>query len=93
VSDEEQTPERRSDDDRIRQIASEAATVATRETLKALGVDVENEREAQSDFQALRRLRNAQEKGTSAVIYSLLALITTGAAKVIWDAITKPGGG
>jgi len=61
-------PERRSDDERTREIAREAATQAVIETLRSLGIDADNPQEAQQDAAMLRRLRKAKEKGVMALV-------------------------
>lgn len=69
----------------VKQIAREA----TRETLRSLGLDVDNLSEMQRDFAALRRIRRMQERGTTVFALTVITLVVTGVAALIWERITQ----
>jgi hypothetical protein len=67
---------------------STIAREATRETLRYLGLDVDNIQQTQSDFAALRRLRQMQERGATVFTLTFITLVVTGVAALIWERIT-----
>lgn len=86
----------RSYEQQLREIATRAATQATHETLQVVGFDVDNPKESQADFAAIRRIRKAKEAGGVAIVYTVAAMLATGVGKLVWDAIKtagKSGGG
>jgi len=74
-----------------RRIAREAAEEAVHQTLEVLGIDVHNPRQAQADFQALRWIREARDKGVAALIWTAVSLMVGGILALIWDAVAKGG--
>lgn len=80
------------EEERYRQIAREAADHAVHDLVQALGIDADNPREAQADFQTLRSLRRARERGAAAVIWAMVILVVGGIAGMVWDAISKGSG-
>jgi hypothetical protein len=68
---------------------STIAREATRETLRYLGLDVDNIQQTQSDFAALRRLRQMQERGATVFTLTFITLVVTGVAALIWERITQ----
>ena len=80
------------EDSRTRAIARESAREAVRETLNMLGIDAENPREAQADFQTLRRLRSMLDKSTLAAIWVFVTLVLSGLATLVWDAVKNGTG-
>lgn len=80
-----------SDEERNRQIAREAAQEAVNQTLEALGIDIHNPRQAQADFQTLRRIREAREKGVAALIWVLITIAASGLISLVWDSLSRGG--
>jgi hypothetical protein len=68
---------------------STIAREATRETLRYLGLDVDNIQQTQSDFATLRRLRQMQERSATVFTLTFITLVVTGVAALIWERITQ----
>ena len=79
------------EEERMHQVAKEAAHVAFGEYMQRLGVDDTEWREVQQDLAYLRRLRGGSEQAARWVMRSALTVFVTGILWAIWDAI-KHGG-
>ncbi|MCP4536926.1 MAG: hypothetical protein GY832_07245 [Chloroflexi bacterium] len=79
----------------VHQIADEAAAAAVKRTFTALGIDIEDSDEIRH-FQAnrtwVRRFRRLSENVGTAVILTLVTLLTGGIAKLVWDSLKAKGG-
>jgi len=70
--------------EQVRDIAREC----TKETLRYLGLNVDDLQESQRDFAALRRMRQIQERGATVFTLTFITLVVSGIAALIWEKIT-----
>jgi hypothetical protein len=71
----------------IEAVADRAAKTATAETLRALGIDVQNPFEMQRDFAHLRSWRLSVEAMRTKTILTAVGVVVTGIIGAVWMAI------
>jgi len=67
-------------DDEVKDLVKEAV----RETLLQLGADVDNPREMQADFQAVREWREAYTSVKTKALLSFVAILIGGLVAALW---------
>lgn len=80
-------------DSEARRINKEEIHEAVHETLRTLGVDVDNPREFQNDLQTLRRIRTAKERSAAAAIWAITVAIVSGVGTLAWQALKNASRG
>lgn len=74
--------------DREQQMCRIAGKEGAVDTLRALGVNVDEPREAQQDFAWLARTRKARDKGVLVFVAVLVTSVVTGTLALVWDKVT-----
>ena len=83
------------DREQIQEIADRAADKAVTQLFRALGVDVQDQKDLndlRSDLIYSRRLRRLTESTGSKAWVVMVALISVGALTFLWDAIKRAAG-
>lgn len=68
----------------MREIAEHAAKCAVRETMKALGIDMDKPDEVQRDFHHLRAWRDACDTARRTGIKTAVGILVTGILGALW---------
>lgn len=79
----------------IHKVADEAASAAVKRTFTALGIDIDDAdeiRHFQANMAWVWRFRRSSEKVGTAIILTVVTLLTGGIVKIIWDGIKAKAG-
>lgn len=74
---------------REEQLCRVAGSEGAKDTMRMLGINVDDPREAQQDFAWLTRMRKARDRGFIVFISVLVGLLATGVLTQLWDTITN----